>query len=256
MAGFAGDAANFYTQYRRGYPAPVIDLLVEAMDLSPADTVLDLGCGTGQLTIPLAGRVGRMLGVDPEPDMLELARGADPANSVHWIRGAATDLPDLAAEHGPLSAITLANVIHLLDRNRLFADARRALGPGGRLALIANGTPLWLQDSDWSRALGGFLETWFGARSSNHCGTDPDSRRRFRAELTELGWRTNDIEMIYPGTLTGQEIIGGVFSALSDRVPVGAERGRFTMNCLAALAPHAPFHEQIAVRVLVGTAGH
>ena len=257
MIGFSGDSARFYARYRRGYPPPVIDLLVRAVALTPADTVIDLGCGTGELTIPLAARVGRVIGVDPEPDMLALARGADRASAdepISWMLGSATDLPRIAAQHGPISAVTLANVIHLLDRPRLFSDARVALRPGGRLTIIANGTPLWLQDCGWSRALRRFLESWLAKPTSGGCGTDTASRLGFRRELTDLGWRTDDVETTYSDTLTGGEIIGGVFSALSDRVPVGADRERFTADCLAALRPHAPYVEQVTVRALIATA--
>lgn len=37
---------------------------------------MDLGCGTGQLALLMAGRVRAVIGVDPEPDMLQRARQA------------------------------------------------------------------------------------------------------------------------------------------------------------------------------------
>ncbi|WP_353615266.1 MULTISPECIES: class I SAM-dependent methyltransferase [unclassified Mycobacterium] len=52
------------------------------MGLDGAGRLLDLGCGTGQLALPLAGHVTEAVGVDPEADMLTEAtrqapRGAD-----------------------------------------------------------------------------------------------------------------------------------------------------------------------------------
>jgi predicted TPR repeat methyltransferase len=44
------------------------------MDLAPGAHVLDLGCGTGVVTRALAGRVGRVTGVDQSPVMIEAAR--------------------------------------------------------------------------------------------------------------------------------------------------------------------------------------
>ena len=38
------------------------------------------------------------------------------------------------------------------------------LRTGGGIAVISNGTPMWLQDSPWSQALRGFLEQWSGSR--------------------------------------------------------------------------------------------
>lgn len=51
--GFEGDVAGYYARYRRGYPPAVVDAVAEALALTPADTIVDLGCGTAQLTLPL-----------------------------------------------------------------------------------------------------------------------------------------------------------------------------------------------------------
>ncbi len=58
MAGdFGGETAAFYARFRRGYPAAFTRLLTGALRLGPADVLADVGCGTGQLTLPLARRV-------------------------------------------------------------------------------------------------------------------------------------------------------------------------------------------------------
>ena len=72
-AGFSGEVAGFYAKYRRGYDPEVTGWLAEAFALGTDGIVLDLGCGTGQLTIPLAARSHAVLGMDPEPDMLARA---------------------------------------------------------------------------------------------------------------------------------------------------------------------------------------
>ncbi|WP_431874551.1 class I SAM-dependent methyltransferase [Micromonospora marina] len=71
--GFGGEVAAYYARHRRGYPPGVLDALAAAFRLGADDTVVDLGCGTGQLSLPLADRVGTVVGVDPEPDMLAIA---------------------------------------------------------------------------------------------------------------------------------------------------------------------------------------
>jgi SAM-dependent methyltransferase len=67
--GFRSEVADFYHKYRRGYPPAVIAAVADAFKLTGEDVVVDLGCGTGQLTLPIAGRVRAVAGVDPEPDM-------------------------------------------------------------------------------------------------------------------------------------------------------------------------------------------
>ena len=252
--GFSGDVATYYARYRRGYPAAVIDALVDALDLTADDTVIDLGCGTGQLALPLASRVGLVVGVDPEPDMLAHAEAAaiDCAGELRWILGTAADLPGIAAQHNGVGAITLANAIHLVDRQRLFLDAPGALRPGGGLTIIANGTPLWLQDTAWSGALRAYLESWTGQRLTNHCGTDDDTRAAYREELSALGYGVTEVRVAYSGILTMDEIVGGVFSAMSDRVPAIEDRSRFAAELSDALAGTDPYREDVNVRALIG----
>jgi len=43
--GFSGEVADFYHQYRRGYPSAVIDTLVDTFGLTSDDIAVDLGCG-------------------------------------------------------------------------------------------------------------------------------------------------------------------------------------------------------------------
>jgi SAM-dependent methyltransferase len=253
-AGFEGDVAGYYARYRRGYPPAVVDAVTEALALTPADTIVDLGCGTGQLTLPLATKVGQVLGVDPESDMLRYAQTAGHATAVtnvQWIRGTADDLESIAAGYGGVGAITVANAIHLIDRARLFDAAKVALRPGRGLAIIANGTPLWLQDTPWSAALRAFMQTRLGVSPTNHCGTDDDTRSVYRRELTAIGYNVDQIRVSYTDTLTLDQIVGGVFSAMSDRIPERSDRARFATELGQALAGTDPFLEHVDVRTLV-----
>ena len=74
--GFHGELVEYYHRYRHGYPGAVTDALAELFGLSDRDVAVDLGCGTGQLTLALAGQVRAVLGIDPEPDMLRRAQQA------------------------------------------------------------------------------------------------------------------------------------------------------------------------------------
>jgi SAM-dependent methyltransferase len=67
---------ELYERYRHGYPVAVLAAVGEALGLTYRDVVVDLGCGMGQVTLPIAGLVGGVIGVDPEPSMLITARRA------------------------------------------------------------------------------------------------------------------------------------------------------------------------------------
>ena len=205
--GFSGEVAAYYARHRRGYPPEVLDALAEAFGLGAGDTVVDLGCGTGQLALPLATRVGAVIGVDPEPDMLALARQAAlEAGTVNatWLLGVDSDLHALGRLLGEraIGALTVAVAIHFMDRDRLFRDARALLRPGGGVAVITNGAPLWLQDADWSRALRECLERLVGQPVTTTCQTDEAGRQRNQDALVSAGYLYTESSVQYDAPLT------------------------------------------------------
>jgi SAM-dependent methyltransferase len=110
-----------------------LDAMVREAALTAADLVVEVGCGTGRLTLPLAAVTpARVMGVDPEAKMLDVARAKDVAGRVDWVRGSAYRLP---VGGGDAALVVMVMVVHLLrQRGRAFAEARRVLRPGGRLS--------------------------------------------------------------------------------------------------------------------------
>ncbi|MEC3973869.1 class I SAM-dependent methyltransferase [Amycolatopsis sp. H20-H5] len=98
-----------------------------------ADHVLDLGCGTGCLSVRLAESGRTVVGVDPALASLEIAKSKDPAGRVTWLHGDATTLPALGAD----LAVMTGNVaqVFLTDRDwaQVLQGVHPALRPGGRL---------------------------------------------------------------------------------------------------------------------------
>src|SRR5260370_24847864 len=97
--------------------------------LQAGDLVVEVGCGTGRLTLPLSAMTpARVMGVDSEARMLEVARSKDAGRRVEWVRGSAYRLP---AGEGAAALVMVVMVVHLLrQRVRAFSEARRVLRPG------------------------------------------------------------------------------------------------------------------------------
>jgi ubiquinone/menaquinone biosynthesis C-methylase UbiE len=108
--------------------------MVGEVALTAEDTVAEIGCGTGRLTLPLAALTpAHVIGIDSEARMLEVARGKDEAGRVEWVRGSAYRLP---LPNGQATLLLMAMVVHLLrQRGRAFGEARRVLRPGGHLSI-------------------------------------------------------------------------------------------------------------------------
>jgi SAM-dependent methyltransferase len=245
---FSGTVATAYAEHRRGYPPPVVDLLVDVLDLPRDASLLDIGCGTGQLTVPLADRYDRVIGADPSPDMLALARARSGGAPVAWLLADDRDVTRLPLLTG-LDAVTIAQAIHLLDRVPLFEVLAARMSPRARIAIIANGSPMWLRDLSWSRALNDYLGTWFGTAPRSACGTDPDSRACYRAELAAAGFRTaTEVVIDYQEAHSFERIVGNVYSAVSPgSLPAGPA---FEAGLRDALGP-GPFEEDVRVAILL-----
>jgi len=256
--GFGGEVAEYYAKYRRGYPPPVIEALRAAFALDTDDIVLDLGCGTGQLAVPLASKVRSVIGMDPEPDMLRLAGQAaaeQGVRNVTWVLGADSDVPALGALLGPgfLAMTVIGQALHWMRHEELFRTLAPLFRTGGGVAVVANGTPLWLQDRAWSRALRACLEDHFGTRLEATCGTAAQDRRRYAEALRDAGFTdVRETVIDYTAELTDDEIIGGVCSAIpAGRLPAREDRPAFAERIHRAL-PSGPHLESVQVSVLVG----
>jgi ubiquinone/menaquinone biosynthesis C-methylase UbiE len=110
------------------------DRLIELLNLEPGMHALDLACGPGTLSRPIAARVapgGEVVGVDLAEGMIELARAAR-------IPNARFEVMDIEKLEFPDSSFDAASCGHGLqfapDLARALAEARRVLHPGARFA--------------------------------------------------------------------------------------------------------------------------
>ena len=111
-----------------------LENMLRGAALQADNLVVEVGCGTGRLTLPLSGMTpARVMGVDSEARMLDVARGKDAAGRVGWVRGSAYRIP---VGDGAAALVMMVMVVHLLrQRVRAFTEARRILQPGGQLSI-------------------------------------------------------------------------------------------------------------------------
>ena len=105
-------------------------------ELTASDSVADIGCGPGS-AVRSAARLGAsVVGIDPAPVMLRLARllTRRSAHAVRYAEGSAEALPLPGSSVSV--AWSIASVHHWADLDAGLHEARRVLKPGGRLVAI------------------------------------------------------------------------------------------------------------------------
>lgn len=176
---------------RRGVAA--IDRLVLRGD----ETVLDAGCGSGQVTAALLERLpeGRVIALDASPSMLEVARGrlgGDPR--VTFVEA---DLARPLPVDGQVDAVLSTSTFHwVLDPEALFANLAAVLVPGGPLVFECGGAGNIEGIVSVVRSLGETFDPW--------CFATPEATRA-RLEAAgfdvETAWLATDHVMLAPEAL-------------------------------------------------------
>ena len=125
--------ATEYDRRRPTYPDELIDRAFNTAGLAGGDRVLEIGCGTGQLTRGLVARGLHVTGVDPGGNLIALAdRELRGPGTARFVNRRFED----ARLDGPFAAAFSASAFHWVDPDVSWAKVARALTPGGLLALI------------------------------------------------------------------------------------------------------------------------
>ncbi len=119
--------------------------LIERARISAGERVLDLGCGTGTLTVMLkqVSPKSEVTGLDGDPEVLSIARtkAEHSGLDILWDQGYAYDL---RFPNGSFDVVVSSLVIHHLigeDKIRAFQEVLRVLRPAGRFHIVDFGRP-------------------------------------------------------------------------------------------------------------------
>ena len=129
------EIAEDYDRHRPRYPDALIDQASQAAGLTPGDPVLEIGCGTGQLTRSLLGRGLRVTAVEPGHQLL--ARARDQLAGSGEVQFVNARLEDAVLPRAHHSAVFSASAIHWIDPDVSWRQAANALVGGGSLVLVS-----------------------------------------------------------------------------------------------------------------------
>lgn len=129
------EIAGEYDRHRPAYPDALIDQACEVAGLGPGAPVLEIGCGTGQLTRSLLARGLRVCAVEPGDQLI--ARARDQLRDLGEVEFVNARLEDVSLPHAHYAAAFCASAIHWIDPDVSWRQAADALVDAGTLALVS-----------------------------------------------------------------------------------------------------------------------
>jgi len=128
-------AVDHYIAHRQPYPDRLVEALIERFEIGPGTRVIDVGCGPGLLSLPFARTGAEVLGIDPNPAMLDACRRAAEAGGLP-VTLSERKAEDLTPEDGPARLVVFGRSFHWTDRDAVARLLDGVVGPGGGVAML------------------------------------------------------------------------------------------------------------------------
>ncbi len=208
------EVAEDYDRHRPTYPDALVDRACAGAGLGPGAAVLEIGCGTGQLTRSLLARELRVTALEPGQQLI--ARARDRCNGVGDVQFVNARLEDALLPCAQYSAVFSASAIHWIDPNVSWRKAADALADGGSLALVSYFGLDDLRSADDQQALRCAMRT-----VAPELAADWPTYRDLACTLAGVAARRDNVSQAW-AWLGGYEIARGYAADLFDDTQVAA----------------------------------
>ena len=152
--GRLGDSFHLVSaEYDRGrprYPDEAVRAMLEGLAHPP--DVVDIGAGTGQLSLALLDAGARVVAVEPGPEQRAVLEARVAGRAARVLDARAEELP---LDDSSADLVVCADSFHWLDADAALAEFRRVLRPGARLCLSSL-MPRW-EPAAWAEETGAIL---------------------------------------------------------------------------------------------------
>ena len=208
---FAGTAHD-YARYRVPYPQALIDDLVSRSNITGQGDLLDLGCGPGRVSLPLAPHFRAVQAIDQEPDMIAVGREQAAQRKLLNMHFSVGRAEDFNAPPASFELITIGEAFHRFDQSLIAKRALQWLRPGCYLATMGC-YGITRGDAPWQQLVREIVHKWCDREPATPVAKLPPDAIPFKDVLQTAGFGNfARYTFLQPHTWTPDSIIGNLYS--------------------------------------------
>ncbi|MBI2572289.1 class I SAM-dependent methyltransferase [Candidatus Woesearchaeota archaeon] len=174
-----GQISALYEEARPNYPPALIDDIIAFSRIPSGGKVLDIGCGSGQVTFPFAQRGYPVIGLDVSVEMIDIAKHK--CSSFPQVSFMVGPFEEVDIEDHSLDLITSGMAWHWVTSKDRYQKAARLLNEKGAIALFWQYQPR--EESELVTQMGKILDRWGGPNRGPAGGRVNEIAHEVMAEL-------------------------------------------------------------------------
>ncbi len=239
---FFKSTPSYYAKYRLSYPSKLFEHLKSSFGLNTSKRVLDLGCGTGQLSIPLSNSVKEVVAIDASAEMIEEGRKQAQLAAITNITWHEIAAEAITPEFGAFHLAVFGGSFHWMDRPLVLERCYEILEPSGGIAIINGGRSIWNGKQTWERAAVKVIKKWLGPNRRAGEGTFPRDFLRHEEIIAQSRFQNMTMgEIKRSHTWTLEAFIGLLYStSFANKAILGETAESFEKEMRTTLLTEKP----------------
>lgn len=157
--------SQYYSKFRLGYPDKFFAHLINKFSLDGNGRLLDLGCGTGQIAIPLSSSFKDVVAIDASSDMIKEAKISSAkvgATNIKYVTTESEKLPSLNI--GTFDMVIIGNAFHHFDRQNVLNFLDKIINSNGVIIIVGSGETLQNNKTEWKKIMKPIIKKYVGKK--------------------------------------------------------------------------------------------